>query len=259
MNARILFEKCPLCDSDSLRAYRTADCSWHSLYQESLPAAMKWMQCAACAHVFTEGYFTKEACDLIFNKTNENQQLGFDIERQRSVSARMVEKILPYIDHGVWLDVGFGNGSLLFTAHEYGFRPIGIDLRQSNVDALNSLGIPSYCTDIFKLSLEQNCSVISMADVLEHMPYPMDGLRAAHRLLADHGILLISLPNMESMLWRYLDDRKANPYWGEIEHYHNFTRTRLYQLLGETGFEPVRYGVSERYRVCMEVIAGKKQ
>jgi hypothetical protein len=27
--------------------------------------------------------------------------------------------------------------------------------------------------------------------------------------------------------------------------------------LQETGFEPVKYGVSERYRACMEVIARK--
>jgi hypothetical protein len=44
---------------------------------------------------------------------------------------------------------------------------------------------------------------------------------------------------------------------GSIEHYHNFSRSRLYALLRETGFEPVRYGISERYRACMEVIARK--
>jgi hypothetical protein len=47
----------------------------------------------------------------------------------------------------------------------------------------------------------------------------------------------------------------VNPYWGEIEHYHNFGRRRLYALLEEHGFEPARYGVSFRYRACMEVIA----
>ena len=54
-----------------------------------------------------------------------------------------------------------------------------------------------------------------------------------------------------------LDRQKANPYWAEIEHCHNFSRSRLYALLREMGFEPVRYGISERYRACMEVIARK--
>ena len=42
-----------------------------------------------------------------------------------------------------------------------------------------------------------------------------------------------------------------------MEHYHNFDRAGLYALLRECGFSPVYYGVSERYRACMEVAAIK--
>ena len=80
-------------------------------------------------------------------------------------------------------------------------------------------------------------------------------LRAARRALAPQGVLLLSLPNMDSMLWRALDAQDINPYWGELEHYHNFGRERLDALLRDEGFEPVRYGVSERYRASMEVVA----
>jgi 2-polyprenyl-3-methyl-5-hydroxy-6-metoxy-1,4-benzoquinol methylase len=219
---------------------------------------MQWKQCLRCQHIFTDGYFTDETAKLIFNNVNEHQRVGYNIEQQRYVSARMVEKILPYFNRGNWLDIGFGNGSLLFTAQEYGFTPIGVDLREGNVTAMNSLGIRAYCSDLFKLSLDAPCSIISMADVLEHMPYPKDGLIAARKLLIDDGVLFISMPNCESMLWRAFDHAKSNPYWGELEHYHNFSRTRLYQLLEETGFEPIRYGISERYRACMEIVARKK-
>ena len=58
--------------------------------------------------------------------------------------------------------------------------------------------------------------------------------------------------------WRLLDAAKVNPYWGELEHYHNFSRARLYALLKECGFEPIHYTISERYRVCMEVIARRR-
>lgn len=62
---------------------------------------------------------------------------------------------------------------------------------------------------------------------------------------------------MESMVWQAKDRQRANPYWAEIEHYHNFGRRRLYALLSEMGFEPVRDGISERYRAGMEVITRK--
>ena len=71
------------------------------------------------------------------------------------------------------------------------------------------------------------------------------------------GSLIISLPNMDSICWRMLDAQNANPYWAEIEHYHNFGQVRLYNLLKECGFSVERYGVSERYRAGMEVYARK--
>ena len=52
-----------------------------------------------------------------------------------------------------------------------------------------------------------------------------------------------------------MNEQYLNLYLGELEHYHNFSKSRLYSLLAECGFEAVRYGISERYRVCMVVIA----
>lgn len=257
MNERIPFGKCPLCESPDLADAATGDCSAHPLYHASLGKLIRWKRCGACAHVFTEGYYTQEAARLIFSRTNVQQQVGADMEQQRFASAHIVEKILPYAGAGIWMDVGFGNGSLLFTAQEYGFRPLGLDLRAENVKALAAFGIEAHSKDITELSLASPCAVISMADVVEHVPYPKEPLRAAHRLLAADGVLFISMPNMESVLWQTMDRQKANPYWAELEHYHNFSRSRLYALLREVGFEPVRYGISERYRACMEVIARK--
>ena len=71
------------------------------------------------------------------------------------------------------------------------------------------------------------------------------------------GALFISMPNMDSIIWRVLDATGTNPYWGELEHYHNFTRARLVQLLETQGFKFAEYNISERYRTCMEVIALK--
>jgi hypothetical protein len=98
-------------------------------------------------------------------------------------------------------------------------------------------------------------SVISLCDVLEHMPFPRAALLHAKRMLEDNGVLLVSCPNMDCTSAQFLTSAGSNPYWGEIEHYHNFGRARLYALLRECGFEPVNYAVSERYRLGMEVIA----
>ncbi len=258
MKERTLYTACPLCDSTELFDLCVADCTEHAMYKPSLSPHIHWRQCRSCQHVFTNGYFTEAACAILFSSTHSVQMVGHEIERYHLTSARMVEKVLPFVSRGVWLDVGFGNGSLLFTAQEYGFQPVGTDLRSDNVKALAELGIPSYAAELSDLEFDEPCAVISMADVLEHMPYPKEGLLDAHALLQDGGVLLISMPNSDSMLWKLMNRDGTNPYWGEIEHYHNFSRSRLYALLEETGFKPVRYGVSERYRACMEIIAVKQ-
>jgi len=258
MEERIPYEACPLCQGTALSDLGLADCTGHALYHPALSPHIRWRQCNACQHVFTHGYFTEAACQLLFSGTHANQTVGHEIEKHRMISARLVEKVLPYMSRGVWLDVGFGNASLLFTAQEYGFDPLGIDLRAENVKHLSGLGIPAHCLALEGLRLDEPCAVISMADVLEHMPFPKEGLRHAHGLLQARGVLLVSMPNTESMLWKAMNQHNANPYWAEIEHYHNFGRTQLYNILEETGFEPVRYGVSERYRACMEIIARKR-
>jgi SAM-dependent methyltransferase len=257
MSDRVLFKKCPLCESDKLENTVIGDCSKHPLYNNALAPTIQWQQCNECFHTFTDGFYTDDACKIIFGKTHDHQKVGGPIEQNRNVSSKMVEKVLPFASEGSWLDVGFGNGSLLFTAQEYGFKPIGIDLRIDNVNTLKSLGIDSYCEDLSSLALPEKLSVISMADVLEHVPYPKNALIAANNLLKENGVLLVSMPNTENLLWKVLSDQNQNPYWGEMEHYHNFSRTRLYALLREFGFEPVRYGISERYRVCMEVVSVK--
>lgn len=249
---------CPLCEGTSWRDVCTADCSRHPLYRPALPSIIIWRQCETCLHVFTDGYFSGAARDFLLEKGNEDQAPGYDLERQRYIAARIIDRVTPYADRGVWLDVGFGNAALLFTAREYGYTPVGLDLRSVHVDRLKAFGVESHCTDIKDFNPGYECRVISMADVLEHMPRPIEALVAARELLCDEGVLFLSMPNIESPVWKAMDDTQTNPYWGEIEHYHNFSRTRLYALLEETGFTPVRYGVSERYRAAMEVIAIKK-
>jgi protein O-GlcNAc transferase len=257
MYKRLEYTSCPLCNSSDFRTFALGDCSRHFLYLQQIEPQIRWMKCLTCNHIFTNGYFSPETLERIFEKTNENQVAGSDLGRQRNVSARIIDRVVSYVSHGHWLDVGFGNGSLLFTAQEYGFEVFGLDLRDSNVGTLKNLGFQVASVDISKFNTDLKFDVISMLDVLEHMPFPREGLLAANELLKERGWLLLSMPNTESQLWRDLDRMSQNPYWGELEHYHNFSRSRLYDLLREFGFAPRRYGISERYLACMEVLAQK--
>ena len=188
-----------------------ADCSKHPLYHEILDPAMIWLRCASCGHLYTDGHMSDEACERIFSTTHANQQVGHKLEAYRMISAKMIERVLPFQSEGMWLDVGFGNGALLMTAQEYGFTPVGLDLRRDNVRRLDALGVKAFANDISELEGEAIYAVISMADVLEHIPYPKDALIAARRLLVDGGALFLSMPNAGSLLWQLASARNSNP------------------------------------------------
>jgi SAM-dependent methyltransferase len=143
----------------------------------------------------------------------------------------------------------------LVTAAEFGYEVVGLDLREEGVARMRELGFDARCMNLVDLEAPQGFDVISMADVLEHMPFPKSALLHARKLLRRGGALFVSMPNSDCFAWKELDRTKTNPYWGELEHFHNFGRARLHQLLRESGFLPIRYGISQRYLACMEVVA----
>jgi 2-polyprenyl-3-methyl-5-hydroxy-6-metoxy-1,4-benzoquinol methylase len=182
---------------------------------------------------------------------------GHDVENQRIVWSRVVDAVaaLQPALGGRWLDVGFGDGALLTTAAEYGYRVVGVDPRAESVRLMREAGVEAHASLFEDFRADELFDVVSLADALEHMPFPKRALEQARDLLRRDGLLFLSMPNRDAYVWARLTSENANPYWAEIEHYHNFGRERLYRLLEECGFRPVRYGVSLRYRACMDVIA----
>jgi 2-polyprenyl-3-methyl-5-hydroxy-6-metoxy-1,4-benzoquinol methylase len=255
--ARINYEACPLCNSPDISSYKEADCTRHPRFDATLPSVMIWCRCGSCDHVFTKGYFAPEAVNAAFARTTPDSRVGHDAETGRVISARIVGNVARHKASGDWLDVSFGDASLLFTAKEWGFRPVGLDLHPENAQALKALGYESHCASIEKLDFPGRFSVVSLSDCLERTPFPRATLDAAHRLLQPGGVLFVAVPNMATIVWRLLDTAGNNLFWGEIEHYHNFTRERLYALLQTHGFKPTTYAVSERDPSGMEVIAVK--
>lgn len=68
------------------------------------------------------------------------------------------------------------------------------------------------CGDFMKHTFERGSfQVVSMADVLEHMPWPRKALKQVHELLADNGVLFVSLPNTDSLSWKVMDQTGSNP------------------------------------------------
>ncbi|MCE9594780.1 MAG: class I SAM-dependent methyltransferase [Planctomycetes bacterium] len=259
-SAQVVYAACPLCDGAEFVPLGESACRNHPAWSAELPDKLRWQGCRACGHVFTESHWSDSALAAILAVQHAHQTPGTDVEPARRASARLVERLstLRASFQGRWLDVGCGDGSLVTTAAEFGYDTVGIDVREESVKRLVEFGYAATKSSLEDFRDVRGFDVISLCDVLEHVPQPKRALARVQQLLAPHGLVLISCPNMDSFAWKWLDSRGQNPYWSELEHHHNFGRERLHALLAESGFEPCHFAVSERYRACMEIVARRR-
>ena len=248
---------CPLCDAKKVSILKRADEAQQNASSPSADAPIKWLSCDACGHVFTESYPTKEAeakdsADYIEKAPTEGE-----IERKRIISAKMVERVSALKKSGTWLDYGQGDSSLLLTASEWGYKTIGLDRRKARVEALKNLGMEVHCKPLDDYKSDARMDVISLDHLIDRVPFPKRVLAAAHRLLGEDGVLILSTAHYNSPAWQLLGLEGQKPHWNNPERYHRFTKKRLYDLLREKGFEPVNYTVNEGAPFGMEIIAKK--
>lgn len=108
----------------------------------------------------------------------------------------------PPLNSGRLLDAGFGQGEFLNAAKFLGLELWGIDITQRNVEmAKKNYGLQ----DIYAQSLDEfvkrkdvgKFDVVTVFELLEHLPDPAGFLDLTKRVLKSKGYLIISTPNLD--------------------------------------------------------------
>jgi len=149
-----------------------------------------------------------------------------------------VELVKKYKDGVRLLDIGCGEGFFLFNASKAGYTAKGVELSQ---------GAAAYAKKEFDLDVEakpfeelrfpeNHFDVVTLWQVLEHVPYPLMVLKEVHRILKPEGLLVVSTPNIEGMPAKILRKR-----WWEIRrlHINQFTTKTLTDTLQNAGFKNI--------------------
>lgn len=265
---QVAYPACPLCGGASA-SLGFANCTVHGLWHPPLPQSIEWMSCPSCSHVHNRHYWTEAGLAEVFRNANASQLAeAVNPDAKRSTWAPVVANVVRLLGGyqaaikrelpTIWVDVGCGDGGLVATASDYGFAAIGLDARAEAVSRIQALGMKAMQADFMTLNIEVVVDVLSMMDVLEHIAYPADALAKAARVLRPGGLIVISMPDLGSSSWKTLDAANANPYWIELEHYHNFSRDRLMALLNDNGFDVVDFAIPNRYKAQMEMYAVRR-
>ena len=139
---------------------------------------------------------------------------------------------------GKLLDFGCGAGKFLRRMHAVGWDVTGIDFSPSAVEAVKKSGLKALQGTLPHPELASEAfDVITMRHSLEHVPAPLDVLRAARDLLRPGGQLVIQVPNYASWEVDYFGD--ASPRLDLPRHLTHFTPDTLRGMLGAAGFKSI--------------------
>ncbi len=167
-----------------------------------------------------------------------NGQYVAEVHRQRNM--RLLRLLQPYRRLNTLLEVGCAAGFFLKVADEEGWRTTGVEIMEPAVAyARQSLGLEVHAGTLADADLSAaGFDAVVMIETVEHLLDPAQTLQVAYELLRPEGVMLVTVPNYNSVMRHLLGT--AWSVLSPAEHLYYFTETTLGQLLRKVGFRQVR-------------------
>lgn len=148
------------------------------------------------------------------------------------------------------LDVGCGDGSWLAFMHSRGYQNLeGTEISSSCGKALDGIGVEFHCGDLLDIDLvEQHYDLIRLEHVLEHISEPQSYLQRIAGLLNEKGVLVITIPTVDSPCFRIVGRG-----WAPLElphHLNMFSLKSLLETIDRAGLVVERYQYLPVWSAC---------
>jgi len=238
---------CPLCGSSEFKVRRKSQYP-ASINREQLKQIFRAssdhilmdqvVQCRSCDLVYVnprlhpdvilEGY--AEAEDPVFAAQNESRVVAF-----RKTLGKIVKRLGTPAPGSRLLDVGCAGGAFLVAARDAGYDVVGVEPSHW----MAAFGRRTYGLDIRDKILtegmfpEHSFDVITLWDVIEHLPDPRATLELIRSLLKPGGYLFVNYPDIGSFAARLLGKRW--PFWLSV-HLLYYTPKTIAVQLEKAGF-----------------------
>jgi SAM-dependent methyltransferase len=219
------YPTCPICDGKTLSNLYVVD-------------GFTITHCAQCTLVFVRERMTEETLKPYYE--NPDQDHVYDDPDNASnleyFYNRLKEQICKSIQRGKVLDVGCNQGQFLDVLGD-DWERYGNELSPH----FAQMAKQKYGDHIFQGMLAdfpltgERFDVITMMDVLDHSPDPIQELRRANQLLKPGGLVAIKVHNISCLWARVVKDK----FYAIIPPYHlwYFNRATLTRILASAGFK----------------------
>ena len=183
--------------------------------------------------VYDEGYWSSSSAkDRGHTDYRADQRLYLRTYRRR---LSVVRRHFP--TPGRVLDVGCAAGYFLSVMQEAGWDVTGLEpseaIRPHTAELIGEANVRAGLLGDADLE-PGSFDLVTLWDVIEHIPAPVDALQSARELLAPGGKLLIETQNVASLAARVLGKRWQ--HYKHAEHIYHFDPATVTRMLNEAGF-----------------------
>lgn len=198
-------------------------------------------KCRSCGLGVTSPFLATEQIEEMNKKTYDGaQRAAVYFTREKEFENRYsgyLKRIKRFKGGGALLDIGCNIGMFMKVANQKGFAVTGVEMNPSCA----AYGKEKFGFDIRASSLQdatfpdKEFDVVTIFDVLEHIPDMHGFLIEVNRILKAGGLLVAQSPNLDSfMAWLM----RGNWSWlTPPDHLYHFTPRALESILKAHGFE----------------------
>jgi SAM-dependent methyltransferase len=213
--------------------------------------------CRACGLVYVTPRLSGQALLDVYDESywlsqNPKQRGYADYKSESALYLKTYEKRMKLVSRFLppnarVLDVGCAAGYFLRVCQERGHDVHGVELSQAiAIEAQKALGaerIHIGTLDDAAAAMDyrpESFDLVTLWDVIEHVPDPQSVLSKIHELIAPNGRLLLETQNVASRWARLLGSRWH--HYKHDEHLYHFSPRTITRLLTDCGFRVLDIG-----------------
>lgn len=192
-------------------------------------------KCLRCGTIFTCDQVAQEALTDLYDHYYDAAHFEMPSVVTQSLE-RVILSFEPFRSTGRILDMGFGEGGLLQVAEKHGWKCYGTEISPRSLEYGTNQGwVVTSNAETDARFLSQGFDVVTMIELLGHVPNPQNFLRSAAQWLRPGGVLYLTTPNANS-----LNQRLLGLEWSVVsppEHLAIWTPKGMQQALSRAGFQ----------------------
>lgn len=260
--------KCALCGDDNTRLLYSIPLQtkvlsniWVKGERVIVNETATIVACCRCGLHYVNPRWVLDATVTGYTDAMEQQYFEDTYAVRQQTYQQFVRRLSEWLGRDVHslLDIGCGDGVLLEAAHALGISCAGTELSRTLQQLLRAkyherIGI----WDTVEAIPTNNFDVITLINVIEHVPAPHELLATLAYKLSDDGILFVHTPNVGG-----LPARLQGAQWTQIEplgHLYYFSARTLSAMLQKSGFEPIgrfHLAVSGKLKGNLQTLLGQ--